>query len=231
MNTTLTIPFTLDRQDLKSQLSIKPGRKVEERIEYLFDEVEKIARPKAIYRVSYIENLGFDTVTVDSAVFHSQVLRFNLAGIHRIFPFVVTCGTEVANTPIEQDDPLEDYWLRVISLSLVRISMDGLRASIQDQYGIEKLSAMNPGSAEVDIWPIEEQPSLFDLFGGTQVVEDAIGVRLLPTHFMTPDMSASGILFPSDATYFNCQLCQRQDCPSRQAEFDAALWETIQSKL
>jgi hypothetical protein len=231
MNTTLTIPFTLDRQDLKSQLSIKPGRKVEERIEYLFDEVEKIARPKAIYRVSYIENLGFDTVTVDSAVFHSQVLRFNLAGIHRIFPFVVTCGIEVANTPIEQDDPLEDYWLRVISLSLVRISMEGLRASIQDQYGIEKLSAMNPGSAEVDIWPIEEQPSLFDLFGGTQVVEAAIGVRLLPTHFMTPDMSASGILFPSDATYFNCQLCQRQDCPSRQAEFDAALWETIQSKL
>ncbi len=88
---------------------------------------------------------------------------------------------------------------------------------------------MNPGSAEAGVWPLEEQRPLFDLFGGPQVVDRAIGVRLLPSIFMSPDMSTSGILFPSVTTYVNCQLCQREDCPSRKAPFDAALWETIHS--
>jgi hypothetical protein len=230
MNTILTIPFTLDREEIKSQLAIRPGSKYEASLEKILDDVEKIARPKAIYQVSYVKSLGIDTVTIEDTVFHSQAMRLNLEKIHRIFPFIVTCGTEVADTPIEKDDPLEDYWLRVISLSLVRISMEHLRQTVQDLYGLTNLSAMNPGSAEAGVWPIEEQPSLFGLFGGEQVVEQAIGVRLLPSYFMTPDMSASGILFPSDSTYVNCQLCQREDCPSRKADFDAVLWESIQRK-
>jgi hypothetical protein len=150
--------------------------------------------------------------------------------VHRIFPFVVTCGVEVESTPIDRDDFLQEYWLRIISLSLVRTGMDYLRQSLQDQYLLGNVSVMNPGSAEADVWPIEEQEALFNLFGSAQAVEQAIGVRLLPSSFMVPDMSVSGILFPSEATYVNCQLCQREGCPSRKADFDAALWESIQSQ-
>ena len=156
-------------------------------------------------------------------------MRRNLEDVGRIFPFIATCGTEVENTPIEPDDATQEYWLKWIKLALVRISVEYLRSTIQNHYQLTGLSAMNPGSAEAGIWPLEEQRPLFDLFGGPDVVERAIGVRLLPSLFMTPDMSTSGILFPSDASYFNCQLCQRDDCPSRKAPFDADLWDRIHS--
>jgi hypothetical protein len=230
MNTILSVPFTLDWDDIKAQLAIKPGTRAEESLETILDEVQKIARPKAVYRITYIDALGDDSVSVEGTVLHSRVFRHNLEGVHRIFPFVATCGIEVEDTPIDRDDFLQEYWLRIISLSLVRIAMDTLRQTLQEQYLLENLSVMNPGSAEADVWPIEEQQALFSLLGGAQAVEQAIGVRLLPSWFMTPDMSVSGILFPSEVTYVNCQLCQREGCPSRKAEFDAALWQNIQSK-
>ncbi len=154
-------------------------------------------------------------------------MRRNLEEVHRIFPFIATCGTEVENIAIGQEDATQEYWLRWIKLAVVRISVEYLRSTIQNHYQLTGLSAMNPGSAEAGVWPLEEQHSLFALFGGSETVEQAVGVRLLPSYFMSPDMSTSGILFPSDASYFNCQLCQRDDCPSRKAPFDAALWETV----
>ena len=229
MNIVLSIPFTLNREEIKSQLAIPPGSRAEVSLEKILNHVQKIAIPKAIYRVSYIEELNNDSVTVEGAVFHSPALRLNLEEVHRIFPYIATCGIEVGDTPIDQDDPIQAYWLRMIELALVRISVEHVRKTIQELYRLETLSAMNPGSAEAGVWPLEEQRPLFSLFGGSQVVEGAIGVRLLPSCFMSPDMSTSGILFPSNTAFFNCQLCQREDCPSRKAPFDAALWETVQN--
>jgi hypothetical protein len=119
--------------------------------------------------------------------------------------------------------------LKIISLSLVRSAMDALSQTLQEQYLLGAVSVMNPGSAEADVWPIEEQGALFNLLGGVETVAQAVGVRLLPSFFMVPDMSVSGILYPSETTYVNCQLCQREGCPSRKAEFDAALWASIQA--
>ena len=101
MNTILDIPFTLNHEEIKSQLAIYPGSMSEASIEKIFVAVEKIARPKAIYRVSYIRNTGDDTVTVQDTVFHSAAMRRNLEEVGRIFPFIATCGTEMENTPIE----------------------------------------------------------------------------------------------------------------------------------
>lgn len=223
------IPSTLNREEIRSQLAIRAGTRSEAILENILDNVEMLARPKAIYRASYIEKSDYDTVTVEDTVFHSTAMRRNLEDVGRIFPFIATCGTEVENTPIDRDDAIQRTWLSMIKLVLLRSTIETLREAIRDQYRLETLSTMNPGSAEAGVWPIEEQRPLFDLFGGPELVEQATGVRLLPSLFMSPDMSASGIMFPSDTTYFNCQLCQRQDCPSRKAPFDAALWETIHS--
>ena len=69
----------------------------------------------------------------------------------------------------------------MIELALLRQAMETLRNTIQEEYQLDHLSVMNPGSAEAGVWPIEEQHPLFDLFGGPGVVEQAIGVRLLPS--------------------------------------------------
>ncbi|MFC1878574.1 hypothetical protein ACFLZW_01550 [Chloroflexota bacterium] len=227
-NMILNVPFTLPRDELQANLAIGPGSKFEAAFEELLQQVDAIARPKALYQVAYIEKRGPAEITIADTTFHSPAMRANLDNIGRVFPYIATCGTEVDEIPIDPDDMIQTYWHSIIKLALLRISVAFLRQTIQERYRLTKLSAMNPGSGEAGVWPIEEQRLLFSLFGGSTAVEQAIGVQLLPSYLMTPDMSASGILFPSEKTFFNCQLCQREDCPSRQAPFDAVLWESVQ---
>jgi len=228
MNTILKAPFTLPREEIKAKIAVKPGSLFEADLEKLFSQVEEMARPKAIYRVSYIEARTPDSVIIETTTFHSQAMSKNLAQIGRVFPFIATCGTEVDRIPINQDDVLQQYWLNAIKLALLHASMEYLRQTLETRYRLDNLSAMNPGSGDASVWPIEEQQFLFSLFGGIQIIDQEIGVRLQPSYLMVPEMSVSGILFPSETSYYNCQLCQRADCPGRQAHFDPNLWASIQ---
>lgn len=228
MNTILSAPFNLPREEIQSQLAIKPGSQLEIAFGEFLNQVEEIAHPKAVYRVSYINDRGTDTVMIEQTTFHSQAMSANLASIGRVFPFIATCGLEVDNFPIDQNDILQQYWLNAIKLALLYASLSHLRQTLQNRYRIDNLSAMNPGSGEASVWPLEEQSLLFSLFGGVHITHQEIGVKLLPSYLMVPDISVSGILFPSETSYYNCQLCQRKDCPGRQAHFEPDLWETVQ---
>lgn len=230
MNTVLSAPFTLPKEEIQSRLSIKPGSHFEKSFREFIKRVEQIANPKAMYRVSYINHMSLDKVQIEETTFHSQALSKNLASIGRVFPFIATCGIEVDEFPIEQDDILQQYWLNTIKLSLLEASITHLHDTLQNSYRIDNLSAMNPGSGDASVWPIEEQSLLFSLFGGNQTTIQQVGVTLLPSYLMVPDISVSGILFPSETKYYNCQLCQREDCPGRQAHFDPELWKSVQDK-
>jgi len=227
MNIILETPFTLPSRDIQSHLGIKSGSKLESTFKVLIETVENTAKPKALYRVSYIEVRGLDSVMIEDVEFHSQAMCSNFADIGRVFPYIATCGTEVDEISFDRGDILKQYWLDAIKLALLSTIEEYLSQTIKDQYLLKNLSTMNPGSGEASIWPIDEQRPLFVLFGGPQVVEESIGVRLLDSYLMTPNMSTSGILFPSETHYYNCQLCQREDCSSRQSPFDPAFWESI----
>ena len=228
MNTVLYAPFILPQEEIQSKLSIKSGSHFEKSFREFLEKVEQVARPKAIYRVSYIDEISLDTVTIEETTFHSQALSKNLASVGRVFPFIATCGIEIDEFPIEQDDILQQYWLNTIKLTLLEDSITHLYETLQNSYKFDNLSAMNPGSGDASVWPIEEQSLLFSLFGGIQSTFQQVGVTLLPSYLMVPDISVSGILFPSETNYYNCQLCQREDCPGRQAHFDLELWESMQ---
>lgn len=52
----------------------------------LLDVVRSVARPKAIYRVSRIQNKDEDSVIIDGVKFPSILLRTNLDKVERVFP-------------------------------------------------------------------------------------------------------------------------------------------------
>ena len=79
---------------------------------------------------------------------------------------------------------------------------------------------MSPGSLED--WPIEQQAPLFEMLGD---VEDLIGVKLNDSLLMLPAKSISGIYFPTEVSFFSCQLCPRERCESRKATYDPKLAE------
>ncbi len=222
----LNIPFTINVVALKKQLRIKPGTESDEKINRLIKAAQEIGRPKALYRVAYIDSRDGDMISFDGVSFTSAAMQKNLIEVNRVFCYVATCGVEVLDIASSANELIEKYWLSQIRIELLNASRKFLVTEIQRVFQIDNLSTMNPGSGEASIWPIEQQRALFSLLGDVQRM---IGVELKPSCLMYPDMSVSGIFFETEHSYANCQLCQRKNCPGRKAPFDGKLWREIHS--
>ena len=94
------------------------------------------------------------------------------------------------------------------------------REYISSTYRPGDTSSMSPGS--LSDWPITQQRQLFSLLGD---VRGAIGVELTDSFLMVPIKSLSAMIFPTEANFESCRLCQREDCPGRRAPYDEHLWE------
>jgi hypothetical protein len=218
------IPYALDVDQLMSSLRITPGTDRAKEFEELAGEVREVAKPKALYNVSFIDEKGEDTVTLDGITFTSRSLRKNLDSIERVFPYIATCGSEIDGIDAGRGDYRTKLWVSFLKATLLETSIQYLREQLERRYRVSKLSSMNPGSGDASVWPIEQQRELFSLFGD---VETHIGVRLTQSLVIVPDMSVSGILFPTETDFQSCQLCHREDCRFRKAAFDRELWESI----
>ena len=192
----------------------------------LVAEVQRLARPKAVYDVCYVDEKGPDWVMVNGVRFRSHVLRVNLNSVNRVFPYVATCGTEVEAIAVPEDDLVAAYCLDTIKRSLVTMARGYLEAYLTKRYALGQFSRMSPGS--LTDWPITEQQPLFSLFGN---VERLIGVKLTENCLMIPVKSVSGILFPTEVKFENCQLCPRPICEGRRAPYDPALAEEYRQKM
>jgi hypothetical protein len=218
------IPFAFNTEQLFEYLRIKPGTDRAKAFEDLVNEVQKVGRPKALYKVSFIDKKGEDTVTLDGVTFTSRVLRKNLDSIERVFPYIATCGTEMDDIEVEQGDFQKKMWINVLKDNLLRASIEFLGENLAQRYRVSHLSSMNPGSGDASVWPFEQQGELFKICGD---VEELIGVRITRSLVLVPDMSLAGIFFPTEVDFQTCQLCHRGNCRSRRAPFDEKLWESI----
>lgn len=170
---------------------------------------------KAAFRVCYqIENDG-EIVTVESIRFASRVLARNVAKVGKVFPFVLTIGKEIDAKIDGTNDLLEKYLLDQICNLVLKKSLKQFENYLTKKYALKKISFMSPGS--LNDWPIREQEKLFKLLQG---IESVISVRLTESFLMIPRKSISGIFFPSEVTFYSCQLCPRENCKSRKASFD-----------
>lgn len=216
------IPFALDAASLTERMCLTPGTEDARELEAMIGKATETAKPKAAFRECFIEQKREDTVTVDGVTFTSRTLFRNLQDAERVFPFVVTCGREVDRVVYAKEDFLKAYWWEEIKSDLLQIAADHLKSVLTSTFGLAKSAVMSPGSGDMDIWPIEQQQPLFSLLGD---VDDAIGVQLSDSFLMSPIKSLSGIRFPTEVDFRTCQLCRRNNCPSRSAPFDPALWE------
>jgi hypothetical protein len=221
MPTLDTISFHIDFPVLLDRLRIKENSPHASQLYELAREAEAIARPKAIYRISFVDARGDDWVVVDSIKFSSRLLRVNLNDAHRVFPYVATCGVELEKWSTSNEDFLIRFWADTIKHMAVHQAAEAMQQDLTAHFQPGPLSSMNPGS--LGDFPITAQTDLFALFGD---VETQIGVQLTSSFLMLPTKSVSGILFPTEQSFFSCQLCPREQCPSRKAPYDARLWQT-----
>lgn len=214
------IPFQPDLAELVKRLRLKEGSPYLADLQRLREEAERIARPKALYKIAFIEARGDNYVIVDGVTLTSRVLRVNLERVHRVFPYVATCGVELDQWAHAQEDVLFQYWADVIKEMAVRVASQALLQSMTACYELGKTAVMSPGS--LADWPLPQQRPLFSILGD---VTGAIGVTLSDSFLMTPNKSVSGVRFATDDDFASCQLCPRENCPGRRAPYDETLYD------
>ena len=223
------IPIKLDLEAvLKRMHARSKNASAEKSIQELIQIVHPIARPKAVYEVSYIENKSEDSLDIGGMKFTSRVLRINLDKVERVFPYVVTCGRELYDIDIPSNELLKGYLLDQIRETILVSARKYLEDYLIEKYALGQLSRMSPGSGSTTVWPITQQKQLFSIFGN---VEEFIGVRLTTTMLMIPVKSVSGIFFPTEIKFETCQLCPRDRCIGRRAPYDPDLEKKYQEKL
>lgn len=208
------IPIKIDVKAVQRKLHLKREEDMNN-VQQVADSVEPFLQPKAMYNVCYIEKKLEDMVMLNGLPFRSKVLRKNLDQVERVFAYVVTIGEEFDEKITTCDDLLDKFYLDTIGNVALRSARKHLRKHLLSKYAVEGMSFMSPGS--LTDWPIEEQKPLFSLIGD---VEAAIGVKLTNTFLMLPTKSVSGIFFPTEISFYSCQLCPREKCDGRKAPYD-----------
>lgn len=215
------IPFEANINSIYRKLHIQEGTEESTRVQQLLKEAQGIGRPKVLYKVAFVESKGDDFVVIDGIRFQSRIMRVNLDQVYRVFPFIATSGRELDEWSDGLTDVLENYWAGTIKEAALASAARVFESELRDQFNLGHLASMNPGSLED--WPIDEQKPLFELLGDPI---KSIGVELTDSYLMVPIKSISGIKFPTEARYENCQLCQRENCPGRRAPYDPHLYES-----
>lgn len=211
------ISVQLDPEEVLKRLHLDKEKYVED-VQELIEIAHSIINPKVIYEVSYVDNKNEDTVDIDGVRFTSRVLRVNLDKIKRVFPYIMTIGEELENKAKSIGNIVKQLYLETIGNIALDIIGTYLEDYLKRKYRLGKISEMNPGSLED--WPITQQEQMFSIFGN---VEDLVGVKLTDSFLMIPRKSVSGIYFPTEVTFYSCQLCPRKNCEERQAPYDENL--------
>lgn len=195
-------------------------------VKKLIDRAYSLIHPRAMYTVAYIDEKNKDTVHINGIEFTSRILRKNLDKLQRVFPYVVTIGGELEREATSYEDLMKQYYLNTIADLALGSIMDFVEDELKEKYRLGQLSRMNPGSLKD--WPITQQQQLFSIIGD---VEESIGVRLNESFLMIPRKSTSGIFFPTEVKFYNCQLCPRENCPGRKASYDENLAREYMEKV
>lgn len=218
-------PFDIDVAGLLERLHVDGETADGQVVRDMARSAKTVARPKALCGVAYVDSRDGDSLTLDGVAFQSRVLAVNLQNAHRVFPYAATCGREVEAWSSSISDMLYRYYADAIKQALVHSAVQAVRDFVQRHFQPGKTAGMNPGS--LPDWPMAQQRPLFQLLGDAKGL---IGVELTDSMLMLPTKSVSGILFPTENSYENCQLCPRDNCPGRRAEYDKDLFDKKYAK-
>jgi len=211
------IHIQLDFDAIRRRLHLKRDNDLKA-VQDLVHVAQPIVEPKVLYKTCYIEEKLAESVIIDGLHLSSTVLRKNLDKIERVFPFVITIGNKFSEKLDTCKDLLEKFYLDTIGNVALNQARLVLKDHLKQKYALEKTAFMAPGS--LPNWPIEQQKPLFKLLGDVQT---SIGVTLTESLLMLPAKSVSGIYFPTETSFFSCQLCPRERCDSRKAKYNEKL--------
>lgn len=186
---------------------------------FLFEEASKRLQPKVLVRELFIEEHQSEdeipTIIIEGEFFKGKALKA-LDGVHRVLAYVATCGDEMESYDLYSLDMLAPFWLDIVKTQALGAARRELLTFCREKWHISRPKSVNPGSGNVDIWPIEAMQGLFRLLGRG----DEVGVTLTASSLMVPNKSIAGLMFASQENdWESCAYCERENCPNRRVPF------------
>jgi len=215
------IPFKIELDSFLKTIKLDKDHKEVDKIQNYIKKANELGKPKAMYKQVFIDKIEDEKVKIENQEFKSKIMSVNLNDVHKVILYIVTCGKELNDWAKKNEgDMLENYWLSMIQEEALRQALDVILEEIDNNYLPGSSSRMNPGSL-ID-WSITEQKKLFKLLGNPK---KEIGVKLTDSSLMIPQKSVSGMVYPTETNFENCQVCPKKKCPSRSAAYDPSLLE------
>lgn len=211
--------FSIIPDEISKKLSHSLDADIEA-VKRLVKEADNIAIPKAIFKECFINDHGYDFITLDGIKFISRIIAVNLSKENRAFPYIVTCGTEIQDWANSKEDKFEKKTAELIAQEILIQCHSFLKNYIENNFNTGNLARVNPGST-ID-WELKEQKNIFN------ILEDEVkstGVTLDSNFFMHPSKTYSGIYFHNETEYKNCYMCNANDCPLREVSLDKNYYE------
>lgn len=195
------------REALAQRLRVAGNARREAELYAMIDGAEPLARPKA-HCLRLEPRIEGDDVFFGPHRMRSRTLARTLGQIVRredgsgaAFPFLATCGRELAGWAALQPAGLHAYWAQILLDMALQFAVRELERRLRSMSpGV--LSRIEPG-IPAD-WPITEQGTLFRLLEGGA---DALGVTLTDLCVMQPLKSLSGIFFFTERFLSPCTYC------------------------
>ena len=185
-----------------------------ELVNKLLTEAESCSGPIGGYLDAAPLDCTDDSVCLNGDRLHSKLLSTHIKSQKKVFPYVTTCGQELAAWVDSKTDVLDSYLAHAVAEQATYLVTEKLRLDIEARYGLNSLSRMQPGS--LPDWPVEEQGPLFRILGQ---LPQKLQVSLTSSFLMLPSISLSGVFFQDPEGFISCQLCTRK-CPRRKAPYD-----------
>lgn len=189
--------------------------RVKKKIIKLWEEVEHLIYPEAIYEFfncQTIDDYGVflmdESRTARTGLFHSSYLASNLKQFNssQVALFVVTIGGKIIEKIDEHLPGLptkETWYLEAIASEAVEVAARRVCQILAEERGYKKtFKRLSPGWGEQKgfDWKLSEQKILFELLGRERI-KNEIGVELIEypeteSYMMKPRKSVSAIAFP-----------------------------------
>lgn len=182
-------PFSYDIETLDKELHLRGNEAMIDILEPIYERVEQLARPKAIYFQAEVADKTDKFVKINDAIFESKLLRGYVDKGDTIFPYIVTVGTELDDYAKTLKDSMESFMIDEVMNLLVNTGKVFVADAVKAETGWPVAQDYVPGNGEE--WSTTEQKRLFELFAGET---DKIGVTLGDNYFVLPGRSTIGIL-------------------------------------
>ncbi len=129
------IPVKLELDDVVKKTRIRSmNDDFKDIINELLDMALPIAKPKALFEISRVENRHGDSLEIGGRRFTSHILRVNLEKTDTVFPYIVTCGREVDEIKIPEHQLMKYYFMDQIKEVIVRSALSYLLDHVRNNY-------------------------------------------------------------------------------------------------